>query len=54
MRSLLTLGRVSRDEICQRNRIACDKNPPVLMWRATCEVMAKNVGTDNFAYDCDT
>jgi V8-like Glu-specific endopeptidase len=31
-----------------------DKQPPALMWRATCEVMAENVGTENFAYDCDT
>lgn len=31
-----------------------DKTPPALMWRATCEVMAENVGTENFGYDCDT
>lgn len=31
-----------------------DKTPPALMWRATCEVMAENVGTENFSYDCDT
>ena len=31
-----------------------DKNPPALMWRATCEVVAENVGTENFGYDCDT
>ena len=24
------------------------------MWRATCEVMAENIGDDNFDYDCDT
>ena len=31
-----------------------DKEPPALMWRATCEVMAEQVGTENFSYDCDT
>lgn len=31
-----------------------DKNPPALMWRATCDVVAENIGTENFAYDCDT
>ncbi|MBX3581680.1 MAG: serine protease [Rhizobiaceae bacterium] len=31
-----------------------DKTPAALMWRATCEVMAENVGVENFAYDCDT
>ncbi len=31
-----------------------DKEPPALMWRATCEVQAENIGTENFAYDCDT
>lgn len=31
-----------------------DKDPPALMWRATCEVVAENVGTENFGYDCDT
>jgi V8-like Glu-specific endopeptidase len=31
-----------------------DKEPPALMWRATCEVMAEQVGAINFSYDCDT
>ncbi|MBL8576812.1 MAG: serine protease [Mesorhizobium sp.] len=31
-----------------------DKTPPALMWRATCDVVAENVGIENFAYDCDT
>lgn len=31
-----------------------DKDPPALMWRATCEVSAEAVGIENFAYDCDT
>lgn len=28
--------------------------PGGTMWRATCKVMAENIGTENFAYDCDT
>ena len=28
--------------------------PAGTMWRATCQVSAENVGTENFAYDCDT
>lgn len=28
--------------------------PMGTMWRATCEVMAENIGVDNFTYDCDT
>ena len=28
--------------------------PMGTMWRATCDVMAENVGPENFAYDCDT
>lgn len=28
--------------------------PGGTMWRATCTVMAENIGTENFAYDCDT
>lgn len=31
-----------------------DKEPPALMWRATCDVMAEQVGAVNFSYDCDT
>ena len=28
--------------------------PGGTMWRATCKVVAENIGTENFAYDCDT
>lgn len=28
--------------------------PMGTMWRATCDVMAENIGSENFQYDCDT
>lgn len=28
--------------------------PGGTMWRATCDVLAENIGTENFVYDCDT
>lgn len=28
--------------------------PAGTMWRATCKVVAENIGIENFAYDCDT
>lgn len=28
--------------------------PMGTMWRATCEVLAENIGSENFMYDCDT
>lgn len=28
--------------------------PGGTMWRSTCDVLAENIGTENFVYDCDT